>query len=234
MKKQCLWNSAFRPLALALLILLLLGCTSRVALKKDQVPSETVVGRFSLEMTLDLDESEEPATHPLQIMISGAKVISQIRELMNLKQNAAWRAFVDTIYHDCTVALQQGKGLRILPIESLRGQAKYDAFGYPRGEPAVLAASGKYPSVLGLVIDVRFFKEHLRSRVGQLTMVRPHLTLALQLFDHTGKILWLDTVTAKAKQLAPIRWPRYYYTSETFFSLVREMVREALEKLLSR
>ncbi|RMF64465.1 MAG: hypothetical protein D6743_09275 [Calditrichaeota bacterium] len=230
-------NKRFQIVALpglpCLFLVAMLGCSSRVALKSDRIPEETVVGRFSLEMTLELDEEEE-TLHPVQAVLSGLKVASEVKEAIELRHNPAWSAFVDTIYGDCMSAIQLRKGLHLLPKETLRTQVKYDAFGYPRGEPAVLAATGKYASVLGLTIDVRFLKKTQKALLKKSTKVRPQITLHLQLFDEQGRIIWLDTIRTKAEHWSPIRRPRYYYTSPEFFRLLRGLVQEALDELLGR
>ncbi len=218
---------------IVLFLILHMGCTTRVALKRDRIPEETVVGRFSLSIEPELGDYEGvQTTNLLWKIISAIDLITKVGEMLKFERDPAWKAEVDKIYAMCTAAIEERTGMHILPKETLQGKVKYDAFGYPRGEPAVLAGTGKYPSVLGLSLDVTFLKTTLSYAPWKMSTVRPQLILKLQLFDHSGKILWLDTVKAKAKQEWIPKRPHYYYTSQEFFLLLEALVQEALEKVL--
>jgi len=232
----------FPTLLLPLCLLQACG-TSRVVLQRDHVPEATVVGRFTVIMqTNEAEEAEELAdTHPVTIMLELAELGITLEQAKKLVAAGfippRYRRLVDGLYEVVSHTLEDRLGLRLLPVDYLRGKVPYNAVGYPQGPVERLAASGAYASVLGVWMSVKCSRSSITVLDRTTYKIYPELTLQVELRGRGGRLLWRDKEKTEAYAPHEFEEPfvfEAYLVSETFNNAVRKLAEQTLEKILLR
>ncbi|RMD94556.1 MAG: hypothetical protein D6814_14375, partial [Calditrichaeota bacterium] len=140
-------------------------------MQRQNAPAPAVLGYFALHISV-----RAPGEPIYGIFYDVNKDDARLRYYRR-----RYAKLMDDLYSLISRTLQDSLGLRLHPVDELRGKVPYHPAGYPMGDVKRLAAGGEYASVLGVRIEIDPFSGRMSTTVlGKTTYkLYPKLTLAL-------------------------------------------------------
>lgn len=201
---------------LFLLVAALVGCASHVPLSS-QAPSpvaDVTVARFLVDVEGLEGDFPSPAGGLLPHAIEAVRTVRVVRDAVqtiDAPEGSPVKVAFDALFAVVEANLATA-GIRLLPVDTLRGRVPY-LLGYPMGRAAEVVAAGTYARAL----DVEIYVDVPDQVTGSYSILgtgkarttgHPEMTLAVRMVDATGRVLWRDDVRVRSKQKVELneRW----------------------------
>lgn len=230
-----------RPL-LAALAVLLGGCASTVPFRPvASPPQDVVVARF----LLDVDGLEAEFPDPggglipvaVRVVQTGRDVAEAGRAVLS-PEGTAVKAAQDSTFAALADGLGWQAGLRVLPLETLRGEVPY-LVGAPMGTAE--DAPGRLAMEVEAYVEVPDAGQASWSILGTgraRVSGHPEMTVSVRMLDAAGAVVWRDRVRVRSRErvtlderwLLGIRTDREVSDAATLPALMRE----AVDRLVAR
>ncbi len=231
--------------AILIAMVLLIGCASQVPLTQSPLPGKIVVGHFDFSMeALEPSEYESEAQGLIPDIIRAYQAVKTAKEAYQTYKSpdsSPEKALLDSLYSIFETNMRQRLHLNLLPVQTLKGTVRYNAFGYPLGNCKKLAATGKFNAVLKVTAFLSFPQRkststNLLVKGKVVDKFKPKLELHVQMYDRQGKVIWNRNVSAKSPTYLVLT--RKYLlgmeTEETLESVsIPTLFRKAVEKLVA-
>ncbi len=234
--------------SLCLLLAFLLvgaGCASSVPLGSGP-PREVAVTRFTLDVEgLEADFPDEGGgLVPLasRIVNDGKDIVEAARTIAH-PEGSPFMQVVDTVYASFVAATETHFGLRVLPLDTLRGEVPYYV-GLPFGDTREVAQRGAFDGALEVEAYVTV-PDAGKSGWSVLGIGRarvkghPEMLLRVRLLDKSGAVVWRDHVRVRSKEKVELseKWVLGIRTDRDVTSPVPtlpDLMREAVARLAGR
>lgn len=216
------------------LVVLVAGCAPAVPLRHTQPPPyDVVVARFVLDIEGLEADFPDPGGGLLPV---GVRVGQDARDVIEAgrtvlsPEGTAFAAARDAAFAALADGLAWQAGLRLLPLETLRGKVRY-LLGLPMGTVGDVA--GRPAIEVEAAVDVPDAEQGAWSILGTgraRVSGHPEITLAVRMVDARGSVVWRDRVRLRSRErvalderwLLGVRTGREVTGGETLPALVRE------------
>lgn len=226
-------------LALALACLLA-GCASTVPLQPPAA-QDVVVARFLLDVEgLEADFPDQGGgliPVGVRAVQAGRDVAEAARAALS-PDGSAVKAAQDSTFAALAGALSDRVGLRLLPLETLRGEVPY-LLGAPMGQAE--DADGRPALEVEAYVEVPDAEQGSWSVVGTgraRVSGHPELTLSVRMVDAAGTVVWRDRVRVRSRDEVALdeRWLFAVRRDRTVsdVSSLPTLMREAVAQLVRR
>lgn len=200
MKKIHLW--------ILTLALVLTGCASYVPLTLSDTINEVVIASFLFQMEElalpEEEEKEDKGEFDILTLFRLKEVYDDIKEyLKDSNKLLPYKVFLDSIYRPIENGLRNELNIPIRPLKKYELGIQHDLFGFPLDSASLIAQSGKVDAALDISVNIEFpSTQASTSTWGGVTKTRvkgkPVLTLAVEMIDRNGKVIWRDSVHVKS------------------------------------
>jgi hypothetical protein len=223
-----------RPLLAVPVLLVVAGCTSSTPLRHAEAPPyDVVVARFLLDVEgLDAD-FPDPGSGLVPV---GVRVAQDARDVIEAgrtvlsPEGSAYAAARDSAFAAVADALGWQAGLRLLPLETLRGVVPY-LIGAPVGTAE--DAAGRAALEVEAYVEVPDAGQASWSVLGTgraRASGHPEVTMSVRMLDAAGDVIWRDRVRVRSRErvtlderwLLAVRTGREVIGAETLPNLLRE------------
>jgi len=223
--------------------ILFLGCAAQVPLKREQPLHRVVVVYFDFDMqTLEPEEYEGEARGLVPDLLNAYQAFKTMKEVMKSPKNSEYGILYDSLYAIFKTNVEKKLGLRLLPINTLKGNVHYGLFGYPKGNEKKVAQSGNYDAALH--VDAHLSYPQRKSTSYNLIVkgkavdkFKPKMTLHVKMVDSKGAVLWNQKVSVKSKEYIVLN-RKFLFGFEREEKItgptIPELYRRAVEKLVGK
>lgn len=210
------------------------GCAPTVPLRHaEPSPVDVVVARFLLDVEgLEADFPDEGGG----LIPVATRVVQDARDVVEAGQTAlspegsAYAAARDSAFAALADGLAWQAGLRLLPLDALRGEVPY-LVGSPMGTAE--DGDGRPTIEVEAYIEVPDAEQGSWSVLGTgraRVSGHPEITLSVRMLDASGAVVWRDRVRVRSRErvalderwLLGVRTDRAVSGAETLPALVRE------------
>lgn len=171
------------------------GCAPQVALQAAKTPQDVVLTSFRFHID-DFNSDAFYGGNYANLFMSVGRPspytadLTMLHELYSKKQNQLIKQQVDSAYAIIRQKLSR-ENLNILPVNTLRGEAEYDPYGFPiYNNSKNVYKKAKLALSVNIYLDeddiIRTFN-YPHDFQSQYT---PRLTLVMKLVNSSGKVVW--------------------------------------------
>jgi hypothetical protein len=223
-------------------LLTLAGCASTVPLPDAAEPQDVVVARFLLDVDgLEADFPDQGGgliPVGVRVVQAGRDVGEAVNTVLH-PEGSAVKAAQDTVFAAFAEAVAARSSLRLLPLETLRGEVPY-LIGAPMGR-AKDVGGDRSAIEIDVSVEVPDAEQGSWSFLGtgRVTVSgHPEMTVAVRMLDAEGRVAWQDRVLVRSRDRVSLdeRWLLGVRTEQTVSdaSSLPALVTEAVAKLLRR
>jgi hypothetical protein len=231
-----------RPFLAALVLLVVAGCTSSTPLRHTEAtPYDVVVARFLLDVE-GLDAGfPDPGSGLIPV---GVRVVQDARDVIEAgrtvlsPEGSAYAGARDSAFAAVADALGWQAGLRLLPLETLRGEVPY-LVGAPLGSAEDVA--GRAALEVEATVEVPDAGQASWSVLGTgraRVSGHPEVTMSVRMLDAAGDLVWRDRVRVRSRERVTLdeRWLLAVRTSREAGGgeTLPDLLREAAHRLAQR
>jgi hypothetical protein len=222
----------------------LAGCASTVPLREPP-PAPVPVARFLLDVEgLEAQfPGEAGGLVPTAVRVAQtAADVAEAAATVIHPEGSAVKAATDSVYTAFAEGLGRGLGVRLLPLDALKGEVPY-LVGAPMGRADRVATSGRYGGALEVDVSVEVpdaGQSHWSVLgTGQAWVSgHPEMTVAVQMVGAGGAVVWRDRVRVRSAERVTLdeRWVLGVRTdrSRPDGSTLPALMREAVSKMVRR
>ena len=239
MRKNHLW--------VFLLLLTLTGCgVSYVPLTLPDTINEVAITSFLFQMeelALPEEEKEDKGEFDILTLFRLKEVSDDIKEsLKEAERPHPYVVILDSIYQAVENGLRDELNIPIRPLRKYDPSIRHDIFGFPQHSASLIAQSGKVDAALDISVNIEFpSTQASTSTWGGVTKTRvkgkPVVTLAVEMIDRNGKVIWRDSVHVKSdrKVIIDEKWLMgTKYKQSVMGPSVVELTKQAVKLLVEK
>ena len=226
----------------ALAALLLTGCARTVPLRHSPPPpQDVIVARFLLDVDgLDADFPDQGGgLIPIAArVIQTGRDVAEAARTVHSPEGSAIKAAQDSTFAAFAEGVAWQAGLRLLPLETLRGQVPY----------LIAAPLGTAEDVTGrAVMEIEAYVEVPDAGQASWSVLgtgrarvsgHPEMLLSVKMLDATGALVWRDRVRVRSREKVVLdeRWLLAIRTRREVSdaSTLPALMREAVDRLVAR
>ena len=204
----------FSLLLLAALLVAGSGCAGTIPLARP-LPGEIAVSRFTLDvegLEADFPDQGGGLVPVASRILQDARDVVQAARTIAHPEDSPYLQVVHGVYDTFVDASAGYLGLRVLPIDTLRGEVPYYV-GLPFGDTREVAQSGRYGGVMEVEAYVTVPDAGQSSwsilGIGKARVKgHPEMLLRVRLMDASGAVVWRDHVRVRSKEKVELseRW----------------------------
>ena len=226
----------------ALLTLTALGCARTVPLRHTTTPPhDVVVARFLLDVEgLEADFPDQGGgliPVAARVIQAGRDVAEAGRTVLS-PEGSAVKAAQDSTFAALADGMAWQAGLRLLPLETLRGEVPY-LIGAPLGTAE--DAAGRPAMEIEAYVEVPDAGQASWSILGTgraHVSGHPEMTVSVRMLDAAGTLVWRDRVRVRSRERVTLdeRWLLGVRTGREVSdaSTLPVLMREAVDRLVAR
>ena len=227
---------------LAVMALVLAGCAGTVPFRPvASPPQDVVVARFLLDVEgLEADFPDQGGgliPVAVRVVQAGRDAVEAGRTVLS-PEGTAVKAARDSTFAALADGMGWQAGLRLLPLETLRGEVPY-LIGAPLGTAE--DAAGRLAMEIEATVEVPDAGQASWSILGTgraRVSGHPEMTVSVRMLDEAGTVVWRDRVRVRSRERVTLdeRWLLAIRTDREVSdaSTLPAMMREAVDRLVAR